>query len=194
VEKILIDGYNLLNKDGALKNQAERSLEEAREQLIAVVGAYRTADMEIVVVFDGRGDAGRSRRTGGAGVQVRFSRHPQTADQLILEIIDRERRRDRLTVVTSDRKDIGRIAQAEGVRWVSSESFLRRLRKTPRRVPAESEKPAVPSREEVDYWMRRFGSAGSGSAEGASGPKVRPGGSRDSRRASPISSKRRTSR
>jgi len=194
LEKILIDGYNLLYKDGVLKNQAERSLEEAREQLVAMVGAYRTGDMEIVVIFDGRGGEGRRRKAPSPGVQVRFSRHPQTADHLILEIIGKEKRRRSLTVVTSDRKDIGRVAQAEGVRWISSESFLRRLQRAPRKPLPGGEKPASPSPEEMDYWLKRFGPEGAQGEEtppGAGGP-LRP--SRVSRRPRPISARRRASR
>jgi len=194
LEKILIDGYNLLYKDGVLKNQAERSLEEARDQLIAMVEAYRTGDTEIVVIFDGRGGEGRRRKAASTGVQVRFSRHPQTADHLILEIIAKEKRRRSLTVVTSDRKDIGRIAQAEGVRWISSESFLRRLQRTPRKPVPGGEKPASPSSEEMDYWLKRFGPEGGQEEEtppGDEGP-LRP--SRVSRRPRPISARRRASR
>ena len=195
MEKILIDGYNLLYKDGVLKNQAERSLEEAREQLVAMVGAYRTGDTEIVVIFDGRGGGeGRRRKAASTGVQVRFSRHPQTADHLILEIIEKEKRRRSLTVVTSDRKDIGRIAQAEGVRWISSESFLRRLQRAPRKPVPGGGKPSSPSPEEMDYWLKRFGPEGAQGGEtppGAEGP-LRP--SRVSRRPRPISARRRASR
>lgn len=194
VEKILIDGYNLLHKDGVLKNQAERSLEEAREQLVATVGAYRTGDTEIVVIFDGRGGEGRRRKASSPGVQVRFSRYPQTADQLILEIIEKEKRRRSLTVVTSDRKDIGRIAQAEGVRWISSESFLRRLQRTPRKPVPDGEKPAGPSPEEMDYWLKRFGPEGAEGGETPPGAEGPPRPSRVSRRPRPISARRRASR
>jgi predicted RNA-binding protein with PIN domain len=194
VEKILIDGYNLLYKDGVLKNQAERSLEEAREQLLAAVAAYRTGDTEIVVVFDGRGGEARHRPPAARGVQVRFSRYPQTADQLILEIIEREKRRRSLTVVTSDRKDIGRIAQAEGVRWISSESFLRRLQRAPRRPASEVEKPAGPSSEEMDYWLKRFGHEGAEGGDASPGAEGSNRPSRVSRRPRPISARRLASR
>jgi len=194
VEKILIDGYNLLYKDGVLKNQAERSLEEAREELIAAVAAYRTGDMEIIVIFDGRGGESRGRTPRPAGVQVRFSRYPQTADRLILEILEKEKRRRSLTVVTSDRKDIGRIAQAEGVRWISSESFLRRLRRLPRKPASGGEKPAGPSSEEMDYWLKRFGHEGAEGGETSSGAEAPGRPSRVSRRPRPISARRRVSR
>jgi len=193
MEKILIDGYNLLYRDGVLKNQAERNLEEAREQLIAAVAAYRSGDVEIVLVFDGRGGGARVRKGAAGGVQVRFSRHPQTADQLILELLGREKRLSALTVVTSDRKDIGRIAQAEGVRWISSESFLRRLRRAPRKQDAGEEKPAHPSAEEMDYWLKRFGPEGAGK-EGPPGEEIPLRPSRVSRRPRPISARRRSSR
>jgi uncharacterized protein len=159
MEKILIDGYNLLHKDSVLKNMAERSLEEAREQLLDSISAYRTATMEILVVFDGAGASPTRSRSGRASVQVRFSPPTKTADQVILELIDREPRRASLTVVTSDRKDIGRIARAEGVRWISSESFLARLRRSVKPRPkGDSEKPTRTSAEELKYWLKRFGS------------------------------------
>ena len=157
MEKILIDGYNLLYKDGALKNLAERSLEEAREDLLDSIAAYRTSGMEIVVVFDGQGVLSGRRPALRPGLQVRFSRAPRTADQVILELIERETRRACLTVVTSDKKDIGRVARAEGVRWVDSETFLRRLRRAGKGGPRrEEEKPLRTSPEELEYWLKRF--------------------------------------
>ncbi|PYQ13128.1 MAG: hypothetical protein DMH00_05025 [Acidobacteria bacterium] len=159
MEKILIDGYNLLYKDGVLKNLAERSLEEAREELLDRIAAYRTAEMEILVVFDGQGARDRRNPPGRPGIQVRFSRGPRTADQVILEIIEREPKRGSLSVVTSDKKDIGRVARAEGVRWISSETFLRRLKRIgPKGVRRHEEKPATSSSEELEYWLKRFGS------------------------------------
>jgi predicted RNA-binding protein with PIN domain len=194
VEKILIDGYNLLHKDGVLKNRAERSLEEAREELIAEVSAYRSGDMELVLVFDGKGGDGRGRRAVAPGVEVRFSRYPQSADQLILEIIEKESRRNRLTVVTSDRKDIGKAVRAEGVRWISSESFLRRLKRRSGPGVPSTEKPAVSSSEEMDYWMKRFGSEEGRTAEEPPNSPVSSGRSTVPRRPRPISPRRRTSR
>lgn len=159
MEKILIDGYNLLYKDGALKNLAERSLEEAREELVAAIASYRSGDTEIVVVFDGRGAESR-RLKSSSGIQVRFSHFPQTADEVILEMIEKERRRVSLTVVTSDKKDIGRVARAEGVRWISSEAFIRRLQRSRRSGGAAQEKPVNTPSSEVEYWLERFGPEG----------------------------------
>jgi predicted RNA-binding protein with PIN domain len=159
MEKLLIDGYNLLHKDGVLKNLAERSLEAAREELLASIANYRTGGIEIVVVFDGQGASGHRKSSSRPGIQVRFSRPPKTADQVILEILEKESRRSSLTVVTSDKKDIGRIAAAEGVRWISSETFLRRLGRTGskgRRREREHEKPPATSPAEVEYWLKRF--------------------------------------
>ena len=104
MERILIDGYNLLYKDAILRDRASRNLEEARDQLIAAVAAYRSGDMEIILVFDGRGGTAR-RQAGARGVYVRYSSFPQSADQMILELVERDRRRSQITVVTSDRKE-----------------------------------------------------------------------------------------
>jgi predicted RNA-binding protein with PIN domain len=159
MEKILIDGYNLIYRDAALKQLADRNLEEARERLLESLSAYRTRDMEMVVVFDGAGAASTHASSGRAGIQVRFSASTRTADQLILELLGRETRRASLTVVTSDKKDIGNMARAEGVRWISSEVFLRRLRRPGKpTVKSDREKPAELSPEELKYWLKRFGS------------------------------------
>jgi len=158
MEKLLIDGYNLLYKDGVLKNLAERSLEAAREELLTSIAAYRSGDVEILVVFDGQDAAGRRKVSARTGIQVRFSRPPKTADQVILEIVEREAKKTSLTVVTSDKKDIGRVARAEGVRWISSETFLRRLGRTGSRAARrQQEKPPATTPAEVEYWLKRFG-------------------------------------
>ena len=161
MEKILVDGYNLIHKDPALKELVRHSLEQAREALLDRLAAYRTGDMIIVVVFDGqagRAGAGSRRRSG---VEARFSRAPRSADQAILEIIAAEPRRSSLLVVTSDAKDIGRAARAEGARWISSEAFLRRLpsghgSQARRQRGGEAEKPGVVAPSEIEYWLRRF--------------------------------------
>ena len=159
MEKIIIDGYNLMYKDGVLKNLAERNLEQARLSLLDSIAAYRTGEMEIVVVFDGQGGPGSRAPSKHSGVQVRFSHLPKTADQVIVEMIGREARRASLTIVTSDKKDIGRIARAEGVKWISSEAFLGRLRRSGKgATKREEEKPPSTSNEELEYWLKRFGS------------------------------------
>ena len=169
MEKILVDGYNLLHKDPALQELARHSLQQAREALMDRLAAYRSGDMLIVVVFDGQaGRAGAASRPR-AGLEARFSRPPRSADQTILEIIAGEPRRSSLLVVTSDVKDIGRAARAEGARWISSEAFLRRLQGVRRpqvgRTPGpQGEKPGVVAASEVEYWLRRF-DAGHGEAD-----------------------------
>lgn len=160
MEKILIDGYNLLHKDPALQKMARHSLEQARETLLDQLAAYRSGDMLIQVIFDGRESAGTAARRR-AGVDVRFSRPPRSADETILEIIAAAPRRSSLLVVTSDVKDIGRAARAEGARWISSEAFLRRLHvsrgpKARGNKIGEGEKPGVVAAAEVEYWLREF--------------------------------------
>jgi predicted RNA-binding protein with PIN domain len=159
MERVIIDGYNLMYKDGVLKNLAERSLEQARAALLDRIATYRSQEREIVVVFDGQGGSGETALSTSSGVRVTFSRPPRTADQVIVEMIARESKRASLTVVSSDKKDIGRIARAEGVKWISSESFWGRLRRSPaKKRTREEEKPLTTSSRELEYWLKRFGS------------------------------------
>ena len=155
MEKILIDGYNLLHKDETLRQLAARDLQAARDRLVATLAAHRRGRTEMVVVFDGRGPG--SVASGPPGIKVLFSPAGRSADHLILQLVENERRRSRLTVVTSDAKDIGRAARAEGVKWISSEAFLRRLAGAGARPAGASEKPESSTPEEVEYWRRQFG-------------------------------------
>jgi predicted RNA-binding protein with PIN domain len=160
MEKILIDGYNLLHKDATLHSLARHSLEQAREALLDRLAAYRSGDVSIVVVFDGREGLSAGESPRRPGVATRFSRPPRSADQVIVEMIASEPRRSSLLVVTSDVKDIGRCARAEGVRWISSEAFLRRLPgKSGSRSPEarEEEKPTAAAASEIEYWLKKFG-------------------------------------
>jgi len=159
MEKILIDGYNLIHKDERLLSLSRSSLEQAREALVDLLAGYRSGEVVIVVVFDGQPGTG-PRTPARRGVRTVFSRAPRTADDLLLEMIAAERRRASLLVVTSDVKDIGRAARAEGARWISSEAFLRRLapaaKRRTARVAGARDKPEAVDAAEVDYWLRKF--------------------------------------
>ena len=84
-QKIIIDGYNLMHADPEIKNLIEQDLEKARGELIDLLEKYlRTRQVQMTLVFDGRGrmmDA-ESRRLGV--FQIVFSPSYQSADEFII--------------------------------------------------------------------------------------------------------------
>ena len=87
--RILIDGYNLIRKIPELQRLDRIDMEEARENLIQELSAYRRGKRHrIEVIFDGA-EAPRLGGSGSrqAGITVRFSCRGSSADQLILEAL-----------------------------------------------------------------------------------------------------------
>src|SRR5262245_14172333 len=97
---IVVDGYNLILRSPHLKPGADRTLREAREKLVNLLSwAVGAGDARFLVVFDGSEERGAKEGRSGR-VEIRFSRPPEKADDLIRRVVEEElRRTDRLTVV-----------------------------------------------------------------------------------------------
>ncbi len=150
---IVVDGYNLILRSPHLKPGPERTLREAREKLVNLLSwAVGTGDARFVVVFDGSEEGGPGEAEKGR-VEVRFSRPPETADDVIRRVVEDElRRTDRLTVVTSD-LEVARHARAMGADVALSDLFLSSMV-----APAgsEPEKPETVTRKELEEWAQLF--------------------------------------
>lgn len=161
---IVIDAYNLIMRSPDLRPGPGRTLEEAREKLVNLLSwAIGSGEARFIVVFDGAGHAGGDERRGR--VEVRFSRPPQKADDLIRHLVeDQVERVDRLTVVTAD-LEVARHARATGADVALSDLFLASALGP--RSADEPEKPASLSRKELEEWVEIFRTRRSG--DGASG-------------------------
>ena len=150
---IVVDGYNLVLRSPELRPGPGRTLEEARERLVNLLSwAIGAGDARIVVVFDGA-DAG-SPAGGGGRVDVRYSRPPQKADDVIRALVeDQVERVERLTVVTSD-LEVARHARAMGAGVSMADLFLASLLGPG--AQAEVEKPAHLSKRELEEWAEIF--------------------------------------
>jgi predicted RNA-binding protein with PIN domain len=151
VRRTIVDGYNLLFRE----DERERSLEDAREELIARIDAVRRAAEPVVVVFDGR-PGPRDRQLRAEGLEVRFARSPRSADDLIVKLVAEAPRRQ-TRVVTRDRELAARVRSAGGV-VVPPDEWMRaprRRRSAPPRPPSGG-KPSPPTGDELDAWERLF--------------------------------------
>ncbi len=151
---IIVDGYNLILRSSELKPGPGRTLRESRERLVNLLSwAIGSGDANFIVVFDGAD--GVAKGMGGGRVEVRFSRPPQKADDLIRVLVEeRIGRVERLTVVTSD-LEVARHARAMGADISLADLFLGSVL-APRPGAEPSEKPATLSRKELEEWAELF--------------------------------------
>jgi predicted RNA-binding protein with PIN domain len=150
---VLIDGYNLIHRAPLLKPGPDRTLREAREKLLNLLAwAVGTGDARFIVVFDGAEGGGRDQSS--ARVDVRYSRPPEKADDLIRRLVeDQVERVERLTVVTSD-LEVARHARAMGADVSLSDLFLTSVL-GPGQEKAD-EKPTGMSKAELEQWAELF--------------------------------------
>jgi len=153
---ILIDCYNVLH---AHKPVSLAGLGEA--SLCALLAASPWARGGVTVVCDGRPKP-HSPNPGEVGaVELLFSGAGRSADDVIIELIQKDSAPRRLTVVSSDRQ-IRKAARRRRARDLSSEEFLSRLAKAARSSGTGGPPPSKPdtgplSGDQVDRWLDAFG-------------------------------------
>ncbi|NOZ25477.1 MAG: NYN domain-containing protein [Nitrospirae bacterium] len=119
MSRLIIDGYNLIGTQ-------HRDLASQRNRLVKRLVRYRAVrGHDITVVFDGHGGLSPMETIGAdGGVRIIFSRIARKADDVIKEMLVREK--DHFIVISSDR-EIADFAWARGSVPVDSEAFLRKL-------------------------------------------------------------------
>ncbi|MBI1799510.1 MAG: NYN domain-containing protein [Candidatus Eisenbacteria bacterium] len=151
---IVVDGYNLILRTATLKPSGTRTLRESRDKLVNLLSwGFGGGDARFLVVFDGSEGPGKDESS--TRVEVRFSRPPLKADDLIREIVEHQMDRvDRLTVVTSD-LEVARHARAMGADIALADLFLTSAlgAGTESEIP---EKPATISKRELEEWANLF--------------------------------------
>ena len=152
---ILVDGYNLILRTPALKPGPDRTLRESRQKLLNLLAwAVGTGDARFLVVFDGSDEHGDQE--GGGRVEVRFSRPPEKADDLIRTLVeDRIQRVDRLTVVTSD-LEVARHARAMGADIALADLFVSSILGPAGSGSEAPEKPGALTKRELEEWASLF--------------------------------------
>lgn len=158
MEKIVIDGYNLLHQVKEYKSKLELDLENARDQLVHDLIIYRSnKKIEIMIVFDGiTGISDPYYHRNVSGIKIIFSRAPRTADSIIMEIIKSEKRKKRITVVTNDREIIS-FANSLGARYLSPKAFYQRLKTHSKAPQSQNKFEYEMTAEELEEWMKIFG-------------------------------------
>ena len=155
---IIIDGYNLILRNDHLRPGKERTLQQAREKLVNLLSWTVGGDRaKYLIIFDGADGPSRNERSGN--VEVRFSRPPQKADDLIRDVIEEKYGQvERLTVVTSD-LEVARHARALGADISLSDLFMASAlgpRSGQSGQAKNPEKPTTLSKKEIEEWGEIF--------------------------------------
>lgn len=153
---IIVDGHNFIFQTGG--GHAARD----REELLARLADYRSRkNVEITVVFDNK-----SQQTLGIekntvrGIHVMYGAPHIEADTLINGLVEQERHKGRITVVTTDEAHIGRYCKRMGARVISPYELKgliahKELRGA-RSAIEEFDKPQSPTRAEIEYYLEKF--------------------------------------
>ena len=120
----------------------------------------RSKKLRLNVVFDGAPDPQFPEGSSYRGVRIFYSRPGSDADTRIIEIVEAERNKKSLVVVTSDRKLTSRV-RACGARVMRSGEFRRMLDEivetsTDQKPNTPDVKPNVRD-DEMSEWLRYFG-------------------------------------
>lgn len=154
-QKIIIDGYNVLHLVERYRQILQTDLESARSRFIQDLNIYRShKNLEIIVVFDGTADIQAPFHKGG--VRVMFSRAPLKADPVIIDLIRAEKRKRRITVVSSDREIVD-FAKFSGSQSLSPAEFYIRISTMHRDIQLKNKLDNEMSGEELEEWKKIFG-------------------------------------
>ena len=166
---IIVDGYNVIHRTPQLKPGEGRTLREAREKLVNLLSWMMGGnDARFLVVFDGT--EAMSRDDSSGRVEVRYSRLPDKADDVIRRLVeDQVERVDRVTVVTAD-LEVARHARAMGADISLSDIFLASAlglgKDSDSDAPENLEKPAQLTKAEIEQWAELFRSRPRAEREG----------------------------
>jgi predicted RNA-binding protein with PIN domain len=116
----------------------------------------RVKKLRLNVVFDGAPDPQFPDGSSYRGVRIFYARLGSDADSRVVEMVEAERNKKSLVVVTSDRKLTSRV-RASGARVMRSGEFRRMLDEIAENATDhEADTPKIKD-DEMNEWLRYFG-------------------------------------
>jgi predicted RNA-binding protein with PIN domain len=153
----LIDGNNVIGGRVGWHRDKPGSRRRLLEDLARLA---RTKKLRMSVVFDGAPDPEFPDGSSYRGVRIFYSRQGSDADTRIIEMVEAERDKKNLLVVTSDGR-LGARVRATGVRVMRSGAFRQMLDEDATGAP--DQETGITDQEhgikddEMNEWLRYFG-------------------------------------
>ena len=156
---IIVDGYNVLHASRWLASSFKGV---DRAEFCRLLGKLaRHSSEKITVVFDAVASESDPSAANVPNVEVIYSGHGRTADDVIIQLIKASSGPRELTVVSSDR-EIKSAARRRGCKVRSAGEFIKasarelgRAQTKQNHEPTEKEKGLT--RSETDKWLSEFG-------------------------------------
>jgi predicted RNA-binding protein with PIN domain len=156
-KRTYIDGYNVLHKIARLERMMKSNSDAARRGLVEFVRKRMRDKGQVVIVFDGHGDAiGAGNRVG-----VIFSL-TRTADEWIRYQLERDPH-PRMALVISSDNEVRAHAAACGADLMSAQQFISDRKKENTDLVEMHLKNRPVTDSEIRYWLREFGEERKGS-------------------------------
>lgn len=154
--QIIIDGYNFILRTRSINRADEYALFNAREDLVITLAAYAGSKrIKITVVFDGTNQLALQGNLHPAGVRVLYSKPPQNADRLIIEMIEHSSHPGSITVVSSD-NFVKSSSSALGCNTLTVGEFQNKLNQKHEQDFSKKYSNNM-SKKELDEWLKIFG-------------------------------------
>ena len=120
--KLIIDAYNLLYRVDTKKS----SLEAKREELISLIEEFMTVNKaDVTLVFDGRNQESNTRGHDKRGpLKIIFSARGETADEIIMEMIQKRTGKAKEYVIVSSDNMIKNFALENHMNAMTSDEFI----------------------------------------------------------------------
>lgn len=135
---ILVDGYNVIKNNPMFQMLEIKNLAIARDTLIhQLKNRYRQTAYQVIVVFDG--NEAREQTRHDDHIRVIFSRHGETADQVIARLAAEARRTGREVLLFSDDGEVRQSVTDHGGSIQTTRQLTSHLTAAPRDVAIRSQ-------------------------------------------------------
>jgi predicted RNA-binding protein with PIN domain len=171
----IIDGYNVILNRGyfparGLKKADFDSYDERRRDFLRLLSSYAAKKkVGITVVWDSKEYTGGVKAEHGSIVRSIYTNPGITADETIIQMVERSKNRRRITVVSDDRRHIMEIVKSLGANAMGVGDFLsltgissfvrRKDRRDNRRIDdKEDADKSVADDLSIEEWLKLFNS------------------------------------
>ncbi len=127
---ILVDGYNVINRDASFQTLGAKDLAAARQLLInQLVNRYRHTPYQVIIVFDGNGTSEQTIQD--RRVRIIFSPAGETADSVIARLATTARAAGREVEIYSDDREVQQSVSRQGGSALSIGQLTKHLNAAP---------------------------------------------------------------
>lgn len=119
--KVIIDGYNLM-----YRMEVTGTLEQKREKMLEALAEFLTVNpSDMIVVFDGKNNPSTQRgKEVKHGIKIFYSAQGETADDYIMEMIEKRTGKAKLHLIVSSDREITNFATKHFMKIMTSDQFM----------------------------------------------------------------------